>query len=177
MVSRTRRHIPCGGPGGLVLSEHRGGGLVQDGHGDLLRVVILLPSLVVLADRLAERVSVRNFVKIRSVIITSGQNAGIGVLTCSEYCDLVLSFSLVRVGEFQGFLIGPAVLLDPEKNSPLRFFSRIMSGAYLSANLHKQVLIELLLVLVLCFAFCPLGPLRIILLGCIFGFCRLELNF
>ena len=113
-VSRTRRHIPCGGPGGVVLSEHRGGGLVQDGHGDLLRVVILLPSLVVLADRLAERVSVRNFVKIRSVIITSGQNAGIGVLTCSEYCDLVLSFSLVRVGEFQGFLIGPTVLLDPE---------------------------------------------------------------
>jgi len=60
-VSRTRRHIPCGGPGGVVLSERRGGGLVQDGHGDLLRVVILLPSLVVLADRLAERVSVRNF--------------------------------------------------------------------------------------------------------------------
>ena len=113
-VSRARRHIPCGGPGGIVLSEHRGGGLVQDGHGDHLRVVILLPSLVVLADRLAERVSVRNFVKIRSVIITSGQNAGIGVLTCSEYCDLVLSFSLVRVGEFQGFLIGPTVLLDPE---------------------------------------------------------------
>ncbi len=102
--------------GGLaaVLSEHRVGGLVQDGHGDLLRVVIRLPSLAVLADRLAERVSVRSFVKIRSVIITSGQSAGFGVLTCSEYCDLVLSFSLVRVGEFQGFLIGPTVLLDPE---------------------------------------------------------------
>ncbi len=55
-VSRTRRHIPCGGPGGGVLSEYRGGGLVQDGHGDLLRVVIRLPSLAVLADRRAERV-------------------------------------------------------------------------------------------------------------------------
>jgi len=60
-VSRAWRHIPCGGPGGVILSEHRGGGLVQDGHGDLLQVVILRPSLVVLADRLTERVSVRNF--------------------------------------------------------------------------------------------------------------------
>ena len=42
-----------------------------------------------------------------------------------------------------------------------------MSGAYLSANLHKQVLIELLLVSVLYFAFCPLGPPRIIFLVCI----------
>ena len=42
-----------------------------------------------------------------------------------------------------------------------------MSGAYLLANLHKQVLIELLLVSVLYFAFCPLGPPRIIFLVCI----------
>ena len=42
-----------------------------------------------------------------------------------------------------------------------------MSGAYLSVNLHKQVLFELVLVSVLYFAFCPLGPSRIILLGCI----------
>ena len=52
-VSRARRHIPCGGPGGVVLSEHQGGGLVQDGHGDLLLVVMGLPSLVVLGERLA----------------------------------------------------------------------------------------------------------------------------
>ena len=34
------------------------GGHVQDGHGDLLLVVIGLPSLVVLGERLAGRVSV-----------------------------------------------------------------------------------------------------------------------
>ena len=89
-VSRTRRHIPCGGPGGVVLSEHRGGGLVQDGHGDLLLVVIRLPSLVVLDERLAERVSVRSFVKIRSVIITIGQGAGVGVLIVQ---NIVIWFS------------------------------------------------------------------------------------
>ena len=70
-----------GGPSGVVLSEHQDEGLVQDGHGDLLQVVILRPSLVVLADRLAGRVSVRKFVKIRSVIITSGQTAVSGDLT------------------------------------------------------------------------------------------------
>ena len=46
------------------------GGHVQDGHGDLLLVVIGLPSLVVLGERLAGRVSVRNDAKIRSVIVT-----------------------------------------------------------------------------------------------------------
>ena len=44
-----------------------------------------------------------------------------------------------------------------------------MSGAYLSANLHKQVLIKLLLVSVLYFAFCPIGPPQIISLVCILG--------
>ncbi len=61
-VSRTQHYIQCGGPGGGVLSAHRVGGHVQDGHGDLLPVVICLPSLVVLDERLAERVSVRSFV-------------------------------------------------------------------------------------------------------------------
>ena len=59
-----------GGPSGIVLSEHQDEGLVQDGHGDLLQVVILLPSLVFLADRLARRVSVRNDNKVAFVIVT-----------------------------------------------------------------------------------------------------------
>ena len=88
--SRTRHHIQCGGPGGGVLSAHRVGGHVQDGHGDLLLVVIRLPSLVVLDERLAERVSVRSFVKIRSVIITIGQSTGIGVLIVQ---NIVIRFS------------------------------------------------------------------------------------
>ena len=88
--SRTRHHIQFGGPGGGVLSAYRVGGHVQDGHGDLLLVVILLPSLVVLGERLAERVSVRSFVKIRSVIITIGQGTGIGVLIVQ---NIVIRFS------------------------------------------------------------------------------------
>ncbi len=88
--SRTRHHVRCGGPGGDVLSAHRVGGHVQDGHGDLLLVVIRLPSLVVLDERLAERVSVRNVTKIWSVIITIGQSAGIGVLIVQ---NIVIWFS------------------------------------------------------------------------------------
>ncbi len=77
------------------MSAHRVRGHVQDSHGDLLLVVIRLPSLVVLDERLAERVSVRNVTKIRSVIITIGQSAGIGVLIVQ---NIVIWFSpLVRV--------------------------------------------------------------------------------
>ena len=64
------------GPGGCVLSVYQVGGHVQDGHGDLLLVVIGLPSLVVLGERLAGRVSVEVFVRIRSVVITICQSAG-----------------------------------------------------------------------------------------------------
>ena len=78
------------GPGGGVLSAYQVGGHVQDGHGDLLLVVIGLPSLVVLGERLAGRVSVRGFVKNRSVIITIGQGAGIGVLIVQ---NIVIWFS------------------------------------------------------------------------------------
>ena len=46
------------GPGGCDLSVYQVGGHVQDGHGDLLLVVIGLPSLVILGERLAGRVSV-----------------------------------------------------------------------------------------------------------------------
>ena len=93
--SRAGHHVRCCGLGDHILSAHRGGDHVQVGLGALLLLHVRLPRLVVLAERLAERVSVRSFVKIRSVIITSGQSAGIEVLTCSEYCDLVLSFSVV----------------------------------------------------------------------------------
>ena len=78
--SRTRHHIQCGGPGGGVLSAYQVGGHVQDSHGDLLLVVIRLPSLVVLDECLSARVSVRSFVNIRLEILTIAQCAGICVL-------------------------------------------------------------------------------------------------
>ena len=85
--------------------------------------------------------------------------------TVQSTMSLNLSFSLVRGDKFQGLLFRLAVLLDPEKFLS-EVFSKIMSGANLSANLLKQVLFELLLVSVLYFAFCPLGPPRICFLVC-----------
>ena len=63
-VTNSASHFVGGGPSGVVLSEHQDEGLVRDGHGDLLQVVILRPSLVVLADRLAGRVSVRTLLRL-----------------------------------------------------------------------------------------------------------------
>ena len=57
--SRTWHPSQCGGPGGGVLSAYQVGG-----HGDLLLVVIGLPSLVVLGERLAGRVSVEVLLRI-----------------------------------------------------------------------------------------------------------------
>ena len=68
--SRAGHHVRSCGLGDHVLSAHRGGGHVQVGPGVLLLLHVRLPRLVVLAERLAERVSVRNVAKIRSVIIT-----------------------------------------------------------------------------------------------------------
>ena len=63
-VTNSASHFVGGVPSGVVLSEHQDEGLVRDGHGDLLQVVILRPSLVVLADRLAGRVSVRTLLRL-----------------------------------------------------------------------------------------------------------------
>ena len=52
------------------MSAHRGGDHVQGGLGALLLLHVRLPRLVVLDERLARRVSVRNDAKIRSVIVT-----------------------------------------------------------------------------------------------------------
>ena len=68
--SRDGHHVRSSELGDHVLSAHRGGGHVQVGPGVLLLLHVRLPRLVVLAERLAERVSVRNDAKIRSVIVT-----------------------------------------------------------------------------------------------------------
>ena len=68
--SRAGHHIRCCRLDDHVLSAHRDGDHVQVGLGALLLLHVRLPRLVVLAERLAERVSVRNDAKIRSVIVT-----------------------------------------------------------------------------------------------------------
>ena len=64
-----------GGPSAVVLSELQLVGLVLVGLGALRQVVTLRPLLGVLADHLAERISVKKLDKIRSMIITSSQMA------------------------------------------------------------------------------------------------------
>ena len=59
-LSRTRPHVVGGGPSAVVLSELQLVGLVLVGLGALRQVVTLRPLLGVLADHLAERISVRN---------------------------------------------------------------------------------------------------------------------
>ena len=59
-LSRTRPHVAGGGPSTVVLFELQVVGLVLVGLGTLRQVVTLLLLLGVLADHLAERISVRN---------------------------------------------------------------------------------------------------------------------
>ena len=58
--SRAGHHVRSSELGDHVLSAHRGGGHVQVGPGVLVLPHVRLPRLVVLAERLAKRVSVRN---------------------------------------------------------------------------------------------------------------------
>ena len=68
--SRAGPHVLSGELGDLVPSAHHGGDHVQGGHSVLVLPHVRLPRLVLLAERLAGRVSVRNEAKIRSVIFT-----------------------------------------------------------------------------------------------------------
>ena len=58
--SRAGHHVRSSGLGDHVLSAHRGGVHVQGGLSVLVLPRVRLPRLVVLAERLAERVSVTN---------------------------------------------------------------------------------------------------------------------
>ena len=69
LLAVTRGSRTCG-LDDCVLSAHRGGDHVQVCLGALLLLHVRLPRLVVLDERLAGRVSVRNDAKIRSVIVT-----------------------------------------------------------------------------------------------------------
>ena len=58
--SRARPHVRSGELGDLVPSAHHGGDYVQGGHSVLVLPHVHLPRLVLLAERLAGRVSVTN---------------------------------------------------------------------------------------------------------------------
>ncbi len=58
--SRAGPHIRSSELGDLVLSAHRGGVHVQGCHGVFVLPLVHLPRLVLLAERLAGRVSVTN---------------------------------------------------------------------------------------------------------------------
>ena len=86
--SRAGHHVRSSELGDPVLSAHRGGVHVQGGLSVLVLPHVRLPRLVLLAERLAGRVSVRNEAKIRSVIFTV---AGGGVKLVQIVRDLGLS--------------------------------------------------------------------------------------
>ena len=103
--------------------------------------------------------------KIRSLVLPLVGRLSVETFAVQSTKKFASPFSLVRDDEFQGELFRLVSLLIPEK-FPGEVFSKIKSEAYLSANLLKPVLAELLLLLVRSFAFCPGGPPRICFLVC-----------
>ena len=68
--SRVGSHVLSGELGDLVPSAHRGGDFVQGVHGLLVLPHVRLPHLVLLAERLAGRVSVRNLLRFGWFLVT-----------------------------------------------------------------------------------------------------------
>ena len=68
--SRVGSHVLSGELGDLVPSAHRGGDYVQGGHGLLALPHVRLPHLVLLAERLAGRVSVKKLSRIGWFLVT-----------------------------------------------------------------------------------------------------------
>jgi hypothetical protein len=68
--SRVGSHVLSGELGDLVPSAHRGGDFVQGVHGLLVLPHVRLPHLVLLAERLAGRVSVKNLLRFGWFLVT-----------------------------------------------------------------------------------------------------------
>ena len=136
--SRVGSHVLSGELGDLVPSAHRGGDFVQGVHGLLVLPHVRLPHLVLLAERLAGRVSVRNLLRFGWFLVTLAYG---GVKLVQIVRDL---------GFTRGLLFGnQAVFEFLRKKKFLEVLFRMLSDAYLSVNLDKQVPLRAALVLVL----------------------------
>ena len=136
--SRVGSHVLSGKLGDLVPSAHRGGDFVQGVHGLLVLPHVRLPHLVLLAERLAGRVSVRNLLRFGWFLVTLAHG---GVKLVQIVRDL---------GFTRGLLFGDQAVFEfLRKKKFLEVLFRMLSDAYLSVNLDKQVPLRAALVLVL----------------------------
>ena len=137
--SRVGSHVLSGELGDLVPSAHRGGDFVQGVHGLLVLPHVRLPHLVLLAERLAGRVSVRNLLRFGWFLVTLAYG---GVKLVQIVRDL---------GFTRGLIFGDQAFFEflRKKKKFLEVLFRMLSDAYLSVNLDKQVPLRAALVLVL----------------------------
>ena len=136
--SRVGSHVLSGELGDLVPSAHRGGDFVQGVHGLLVLPHVRLPHLVLLAERLAGRVSVKNLLRFGWFLVTLAYG---GVKLVQIVRDLGFTRGLI--------LVDQAVFEFLKKKKFLEVLFRMLSDAYLSVNLDKQVPLRAALVLVL----------------------------
>ena len=152
--SRVGSHVLSGELGDLVPSAHRGGDYVQGGHGLLALPHVRLPHLVLLAERLAGRVSVKKLSRIGWFLVTLAYG---GVKLVQIVRDLGFSRGLLLQYQKRPLspqVGGPGILGDQAVFEFLRkkfreVLFRMLSEAYLSVNLDKQVPLRAVLVLVL----------------------------
>lgn len=136
--SRVGSHVLSGELGDLVPSAHRGGDFVQGVHGLLVLPHVRLPHLVLLAERLAGRVSVKNLLRFGWFLVTLAYG---GVKLVQIVRDLGFTRGLIFGGQAVFEFLG--------KKKFLEVLFRMLSDAYLSVNLDKQVPLRAALVLVL----------------------------
>jgi hypothetical protein len=137
--SRVGSHVLGGAHGDLVLSAHRGGDHVQGDHSVQFLPHVRLPRLVLLTERLTGRVSVKEWSRFGWFLVTLA-------------CGGVRFVQIVRVRGFSSgwrsrdsFIVLFEILRDKFRE----VLFRILSEAYLLANLEKQVPLRAVLVLVL----------------------------
>ena len=110
--SRVGSHVLGGELGDLVPSAHRGGDYVQGGHGLLALPHVRLPHLVLLAERLAGRVSVRNLLRFGWFLVTLA------------YGGIKLVQIVRDLGFTKGLIFGDQAVFEfLRKKSSVRFFS------------------------------------------------------
>ena len=110
--SRVGSHVLSGELGDLVPSAHRGGDFVQGGHGVLVIPHVRLPHLVLHAERLAGRVSVKKLSRIGWFLVTLAYG---GVKLVQIVRDL---------GFTRGLIFGDQAVFEfLRKKSSVRFFS------------------------------------------------------
>ena len=104
--SRVRSHVLSGELGDLVPSAHRGGDFVQGGHGVLVLPHVRLPHLVLLAERLAGRVSVKKLSRFGWFLVTLAYG---GVKLVQIVRGLILQYQKRPLSRQIG---GPGILGD-----------------------------------------------------------------